>query len=126
MALMVALDAFLNPKHTGKSKEIVPQVIQYLGSKLGMTRQDLAVLSPKLASQINESYGSETSSRKRPSRSGDGEAPAASSGDATGADETGDDPAPTEAKKPRKKGEKPKKKEAAPKASRKRKGQPEA
>ena len=67
LALMVTSDVFLNPKYTGKAKETLPSVMQYLGTKLGMTKQDLAVLSPKLVAQINQSMGgsSEASSRKR-------------------------------------------------------------
>ncbi len=57
LAVMVASDAFFNPKHLGQTKTVVPSIMQYLGSKLGVTHSDIVSLSSKLASQISEAQG---------------------------------------------------------------------
>lgn len=76
LTVMVTADVFLNPCHSGKLKEVVPKVMAYLGSKLGMTLKDVHGLSPKLASQLSEVLGtSETGSRKS-KKTATGDAPA--------------------------------------------------
>lgn len=58
LAVMVATDVFLNAKYAEKRKPAVTEMMQYLGSKLGVTHADIARLSPKLGSQISEALGS--------------------------------------------------------------------
>lgn len=64
--MMVASDVFLNPKHAGQTSAVLPKVMNYLGTKLGMTLKDLKEIAPKLASQVAQALGSSSdSSRKR-------------------------------------------------------------
>lgn len=106
VAVMVVADVFLNPKYTGKAKEVMPQTLQYIGTKLGMTKHDLAALSPKLVSQIDEALGgSETSSRRKTrtsQKSTDGGADAPTVDPPDHAPETGPDAEEMGAKKRKK------------------------
>ncbi len=69
LAVMVASDVFLNPKHAGSLKVAVPNMMNYLAAKLGVMQADINFFSPKLGGRISEVMGGSTcgsdSSRKR-------------------------------------------------------------
>lgn len=70
LGLMMAADVFLNKKHAAQIQTVLPKALQFCGSTLGITRADLAAISPKLGSQIAEYVNvgaSSEGSRKRKS-----------------------------------------------------------
>ena len=76
LSVMVAADVFLNPKHASNTKAASAGVMQYLGSKLGVTHADLAALAPKLSAQLSEAMGSggnSDGSKKRKKEKTDGQ-----------------------------------------------------
>lgn len=81
LGTMLACDVFLNEKHSGKVSDTLQAVIQYLET-LGVGKDDLAKVSGKLVSQIDEV--TKTERKRKPGAS----VPAAAALDQLGQEET--------------------------------------
>ena len=53
VSVLMACDALLNATHAGNQKDVIKELLKFLVSSLGVTKKDLAQLSPRLVTQLD-------------------------------------------------------------------------